>query len=52
MKHDAHVRTAWMQFFPVKFFLFSIFAFFVMGLMFGQIWAFNRCYDFYKSLLG
>jgi hypothetical protein len=45
-KHDAHVLKFKMQFFPVKFFFFSIFAFFLMGLMLGQLWGFNSCYNF------
>lgn len=51
MKHDSHVLKFKMQFFPVRLFFFSIFVFFLMGLMLGQLWGFNSCYNF-KSLLG
>lgn len=50
MKHDAHVRTAFIHFFPTRAFLFLMFASFVFGLYLGNIWGFESCYSF-KSLL-
>lgn len=35
MKHDAHVRTAFMHFFPFKFWCFTIFASLLLGIFFG-----------------
>lgn len=46
MKHDAHVLKFKMQFFPVKLFFLSIFAFFLIGLWIGHIWGFYSCYKF------
>lgn len=50
-KHDSHVLKFKMQFFPVKFFLFSLFLFFSMGLVLGHTWGFTSCFDF-KLLFG
>ena len=41
MKHDAHIRTAWIHFFPFKLFILSISVFFMIGLFLGQIWGFH-----------
>ena len=45
-KHDAHVFKFKMQFFPWKVFVLSIFAFFFMGFLAGEIWGFKSCYIF------
>lgn len=50
MKHDAHVRTAFIHFFPTTTFFFLIFVSFGLGLILGNIWGFESCYNF-KSLL-
>ena len=39
MKHDSHVLKYKLQFFPAKFFFFSIFAFLVMGIFIGYEFA-------------
>lgn len=39
MKHDAHVLKFKMQFFPLGFFLFSIFAFLLFGIFLGYEFA-------------
>lgn len=35
MKHDAHVRTAFMHFFPTTVFLLALTLFFMLGFYFG-----------------
>lgn len=51
IKHDAHVWKFRMQFFPFYAFLATAMIFFMFGLLLGQIWGFESCYNF-KSLLG
>lgn len=43
MKHDAHVKTAFMHFLPTSAILFLIFASFAFGLYLGNIWGFKNC---------
>lgn len=50
MKHDAHVRTAFIHFFPMKTVLVILSFAFLIGVLLGQFWGFNSCYDF-KILL-
>jgi len=50
IKHDAHVWKFRMQFFPFYAFLATAIIFFMFGLLLGQIWGFESCYNF-KSLL-
>lgn len=42
-KHDSHVLKFKMQFFPWKLFVFSIFVFFSLGFMVGEIWTLWSC---------
>lgn len=42
-KHDAHVRTAFIHFFPFKIFLSLIFLVFLIGLLIGNLYGYISC---------
>lgn len=43
MKHDAHVRTFFIHFFPTKIFLALIFLVFCIGLLIGNLYGYISC---------
>lgn len=38
MKHDAHVRSYFLKYFPFKFYFLSIFAFFLLGFAISTVY--------------
>ncbi|MFW2098665.1 hypothetical protein ACG9ZL_21055 [Acinetobacter sp. ULE_I057] len=45
-KHDAHVRTAFIHFFPMQLFLVLISLAFTLGCVIGNSWGYLACYSF------
>ena len=43
MKHDAHVRTAFIHFFPFKIVLAFILLAFLIGLILGNLYGYISC---------
>ena len=46
MKHDAHVLKYKIHTFPFKTFIFALLPFFALGVLIGQFFGFNSCYNF------